>query len=475
MLRRLLPCLVLFASILRADACGPGVIEYYPLATSGAGACHPGADDFNLCCGTTFHDCSGCGPACYVPFSLYGGSSGYNQDNNLVSTGLGGKLTYGSPFTIGLDFYTVQDPQNGAFAGVGLVEIRNSDASEVDEVQSTMQIGVNASGYVYWFFFNDFNNNELTSDIPLELGKCYRIDFVSDGINCSLYIDGQLAAGPQEFVSNLSDQPIQTFPLVSPSGTTVSLLTSFDGSDGESGGFTINNFSYSVGAVPMQAPATPVPCDLFTATPTMAQTETLTPTETETPSPSATVTATQTPGCSSCKGAGPITREPQGSPGPWHLDSVPFGQPVVTLDPASGKQNTIGWIGCGITCISMIDSPNDPGQIDSTLTDDGDFDESGNLDMKHAAQDLNYSYTYVPGSQTSQIEDALCGKGDFPGSNYVIAEVSHNGHQHFVVVTGEALNPGNECDLTIADPSKLNYTFLSLYDGGAVSFRVFTK
>ena len=81
------------------------------------------------------------------------------------------------------------------------------------------------------------------------------------------------------------------------------------------------------------------------------------------------------------------------------------------------------------------------------------------------------------GLEKTHILDALCGTptGKFPGSNYVIAEVAHQGHQHFVVITGQALNLGGECDFTIADPASANFTFLSLYDGGAVSIRVFTK
>jgi hypothetical protein len=150
----------------------------------------------------------------------------------------------------------------------------------------------------------------------------------------------------------------------------------------------------------------------------------------------------------------------------------------VTLDAATGKQNTIGWIGCAITCFSMIDAALDPGAMDLELTDASAFyPGSRDLSFPKAANDRGYSYLEVSDPTFSQIEDALCGKGDFSGSNYVIAEVAHNGHSHFVVVTGEALNPFNDCDFTIADPGMANYTFLSLYTGSRmpISIRVLTK
>jgi hypothetical protein len=197
-----------------------------------------------------------------------------------------------------------------------------------------------------------------------------------------------------------------------------------------------------------------------------------TPTLTSTPSQ----TMTQTPGCSSCTGAGSITREPQGHGAAWSNDTVPSGQTVVTLVPTTGKQNTMTWIGCAITCYSMISGTGDPGTMDSNLSTDGDIDlTTRDLNFKDAASDLKLSYKEVQNAVDSDIIDALCGQGNYPGSNFVIAEVLVSGNTHFVVVTGQKLNPStNQCDFTIADPAKADNLFLSDY-GGTSDIRVLTK
>jgi hypothetical protein len=221
---------------------------------------------------------------------------------------------------------------------------------------------------------------------------------------------------------------------------------------------------------------TPVQSGEPTTTPARTGEPTPTPAQSGEPTPTVSPTFTLTPGCSNCIGAGPITREPQGHGAAWSNDTVPYGQPVVELDPASGKENTMTWIGCAITCFSMIDGSIDPGQMDVTLTAKDDINPTTrDLDIQQAAADLGYTYEPVLNPLSSDIVDALCGQGKYPGSNYVIAEVSYLGDTHFVMITGQKLNPlTKQCDFTIADPAKADHSFLSDY-GSATDIRVLAK
>jgi len=107
-----------------------------------------------------------------------------------------------------------------------------------------------------------------------------------------------------------------------------------------------------------------------------------------------------------------------------------------------------------------------------------DINSSGDLDFQQAAFDLDYStYADVSSPSNSTIVDALCGQGNYlGGSDFVIAVVSDNGHEHFVVITGQRFNPAtNLCDFTIADPASYpQNTFLSQY-GGASEIRILTQ
>jgi hypothetical protein len=137
----------------------------------------------------------------------------------------------------------------------------------------------------------------------------------------------------------------------------------------------------------------------------------------------------------------------------------------------------MAWIGCAITCYSMIDSAYDPGEMDSKLSAAPSKIDPTTMDLNFpkAANYLGYSYSDVPSPTAADIVDALCGQGDYPSSNFVIAEVLISGSTHFVVVTGQKLNPSTSlCDFTIADPAKANKQFLSNY-GGTSDIRVLTK
>jgi hypothetical protein len=188
-------------------------------------------------------------------------------------------------------------------------------------------------------------------------------------------------------------------------------------------------------------------------------------------------------------GGGPIIREPQGDGATWSNYTVPFGSPTTTPIPTSGETNTMSWIGCAVTCYSMIDSTKgDPGVMDSILSKASKIWPHGNLKFREAANLLGYTTQWVYNFNDLDIVDALCGKGSYPGANYVIAEVKYSGgHQHYVVITGQTFNPDpnvESCDFTIADPASYPnsntpgpFTFLSQYGGvtGTSALLILTK
>jgi hypothetical protein len=100
-----------------------------------------------------------------------------------------------------------------------------------------------------------------------------------------------------------------------------------------------------------------------------------------------------------------------------------------------------------------------------------DINSSGGLDLKQAAQDLKFNYQISYSTAATAIVDALCDT-----RNSIIAEVPHYGHSHFVVVTGQTINPAtHNCDFSIADPaSNPQNNFLSQY-GSVTSLRILTK
>lgn len=203
-----------------------------------------------------------------------------------------------------------------------------------------------------------------------------------------------------------------------------------------------------------------------------------TPTPSPTPSPSSTPSPSATPTpCSSCIGAGSITREPQGSGAAWANDTVPYNVPTVvtgTLPDGQKVTNQMKWIGCALTCLSMVDSGLNPGAMDTTMTAHPSppaIDSSGGLDLQSAANYLHYTCSApipVSNSNSTAIVDALC------NNSYVIAEVANGEDTHFVVITGQEINPHSMmCDFTIADPASADEEFLSAY-GGAENIRILT-
>jgi hypothetical protein len=343
----------------------------------------------------------------------------------------------------------------------------------------------NGQGSPYTEITN-FTQGTMTS-IQFQGGDaCEHVDGVN-GEQCQYGFYSNVLFSNQAFVPG-GDPPCYTLPTATPSPTgqcPVSILKPPDGTVGAV-------HTVLVTCTLVQSP-TNTPTQEISASPTQVVTATGTPTPTATPtgtptltaSPTATISATltvsptmtPTPGCSNCIGAGPIAREPQGHGASWSNDTVPFGQPVVTLDTATGEQNTMAWIGCAVTCFSMIDSTYDPGAMDSELSKAPSKIDLTSMDLNFpkAANFLEFSYSDVSSPTSSDIVDALCGQGNYPGSNYVIAVVLSSGHDHYVVVTGQKINPlTGRCDFTIADPAKANNLFLSDY-GGTSDIRILSK
>jgi hypothetical protein len=127
--------------------------------------------------------------------------------------------------------------------------------------------------------------------------------------------------------------------------------------------------------------------------------------------------------------------------------------------------HTIHSDGCFMTNFAMF-SGQDPGQYDATATTNGRINSlDGNFDYVNAAGDMGLAVTgTVTGATTNDLANSLS------RDRYAIAALQHdNGREHYVLVTGAAINPRtHECDFTIYDPAG-HFGYLSDYEAATGS------
>jgi hypothetical protein len=227
----------------------------------------------------------------------------------------------------------------------------------------------------------------------------------------------------------------------------------------------------------------PTPSESITTTPSASPSASITPSVSTTPStsetpnqsktpqttPSGTPNQTATPGVSptpTCPGSSyvgqNITAYSQFDPR-WQGDPMDHCTPgPVTLSGGSvfNDPHTIHSDGCFMTDFSMFSGQN-PAQYDSTATANGRINQqTGNFDYTMAANDLGMTVTgTVTGATTDDLANSLS------QDRYAIAALQHdNGREHYVLVTGAAVNPRtHQCDFNIVDPAG-HFNFLSDYE-----------
>ena len=480
--------LAAFSGLLSGDCSQPGTIAYYPLSATAENHCGPSlSTDLTLNGNCPFAaSTAGCA-ALAVPWD----PSTFNF--NFLYTPTQGNFVSVPPAVLGqmanLTQYTIQFTYNqvryGGGDGAGMLYIGGytsnppSPGAPCAEFCNGDTINPTFSHDVLW----TAQNGELTlvTDEALEDGVNSTITCSYDGTNYYIYMDGVVAAGPipdgvQFCVGCNAYTQIPGFSI---SAMNDIQFLGVSGCDVQ-GCFNdyYSNIQFSRAAfVPDRFPPCYAPGITFSPTPTVTGgcpvsvlkppdltssvphtfIETCTPAMTETPSATATVRQTLTPTPPACQGcSNGIPRIPQGLPGAWHSDQ---------MDHTIGQFQTIGYLGCYLTCFSMIDPNKEtPGQLNNILTARGDINSAGTLFNSEDA--ANYIGFGISGEgSTGSLAEGEIAKNVCKPDTYVIVGVNTGARkQHYVLVTGSIFDSGTQtCRFKINDPASANYQYLDNY------------
>jgi len=171
-----------------------------------------------------------------------------------------------------------------------------------------------------------------------------------------------------------------------------------------------------------------------------------------TPFSSPTMTMTQTPEACGTACSNGVARIGQGSPNPWA---------TVQIDSTTDAHDTIAYVGCFLTCYSMMDSQGrTPDELNKLFDDEGDFGSTGGLDnYVNAANTIHLncsSQAITDPDAENVIAENIC-----TANTYVVVGLNPS---HYVLVTGQQYDPVlQKCRFTIDDPAHANHTFLDQY------------